>query len=148
MNTNLVDPPEQDPSIAETRLFWREMGKDFLQKSVETIDGTAKQIIVVVGILEGLYFHAIAYSDIRGQLNNGEVWIYLAPILILLVSLISALLVFFPDRYRLDPRSASAAEIIYKRVVRAKYWALFSASVFLILGVAGMFLAVYTFLIG
>ena len=60
--------PEPDP-------FWRENAKKLVEGSVDTLDSLAKQLIVLVSLLEGLYFHAIAFSDLRGTLSGLLIWI-------------------------------------------------------------------------
>ena len=47
--------------------FWRKLGQDMLRDSFKTIDKVAKQIIAVDGILAGLYFNAVAFSDLHKQ---------------------------------------------------------------------------------
>ena len=59
-------PIAPDPNLQ----FWKDTAKGLLGESIKSIEETAKQIIGVAGILEGVYFHAIAYSDIRGQLGG------------------------------------------------------------------------------
>src|SRR5947209_17385467 len=92
---------QPDPLPEETRSFWREMGKNMIHESIGTIDETSKQLVTVTAILEGLYFHAIAFSSLHGKVSNPwSLVLYLLPIGLLLISLSAALLVFFPDRYR------------------------------------------------
>ena len=67
MSGPLVEPEKPDELAQETRAFWREVGKDLVRSSVETLDNTARQIIAVAGILEGLYFHGIAFTDLAKQ---------------------------------------------------------------------------------
>jgi hypothetical protein len=142
-------PPEApDPLLAETRAFWREMGKTMIRESLGTIDETAKQIIGVAGILEGLYFHAIAFSGLRGQVKGDALLIYLAPVALLLVSLVFALLVYFPERYRVNFNASEACKLVYERVVASKLLALRIASLFLVLGVAAILVAALTYLRG
>lgn len=82
-----------DQLIEETRDLWREVGQTLVRESVASLDEAAKQLIAVTGILEGLYFHAITFGDLRGQVSGGQWLIYLAPVVLLLVSLNAALLV-------------------------------------------------------
>ena len=97
MNVPTLQPEPPDPLVEETRAFWRDLGKDMARESIATIDETARQVITVAGILEGLYFHAIAFGDLRGKVAGGwPMAIYLAPIVLLLFSLCAGLLVFFP----------------------------------------------------
>ncbi len=147
MSEHVVKPPEPDPLLEDTRVFWREIGKNMIQQSIGTIDEAAKQIIGVAGILEGLYFHAVAFADLRGQ-AAGSLLVYGAPIVLLLVSLTAALLVYFPERYRLNFNSWEASKLVYERVVASKLLLLKIASICLALGVAALFLAVMTYLQG
>ena len=148
MNETLIQPEPPDELVQQTRAFWRGMGKTMVRESIGTIDETAKQIVGVAGILEGLYFHAIAYSDLRGQVVGWLLIAYLAPVVLLLISLSAALLVFFPDRYRLNVRGSEACRLVYERVVASKLLLLRIASYFLMLGVAAVFVAVLIYLRG
>ncbi len=142
-------PEPPDPLAVETRAFWREVGKTLVRESIGTIDETAKQIIGVAGVLEGLYVNAITFSDLRGKVSGG--WpqvVYLAPMVLLLVSLSAALLVFFPGRYPLNLHSSEASQLVYERVVTRKLRLMRIASAGLVLGVAAVFLAVWTYLWG
>jgi hypothetical protein len=138
------DPP--DPRIDETRGFWRELGKTMVRESIATLDETARQVIAVAGILEGLYFHAVTFSDLRGQATSGALVVYLAPIVLLLISLCAGLLVFFPDRYRLNFESSEASKLVYQRTVASKLLLLRIASAFLALGVVAILFAVMAYL--
>jgi uncharacterized membrane protein len=148
MNEQLVQPPPPDELTKETREFWREVGRTMVRESIASIDETAKQIIGVTGVLEGLYFHAIAYTDLRGQVTGGELAVYLAPLVLLLFSLVAALLVFFPDRYRVNVHSSEGSRKTYESVVSRKLQCLRIASVCLILGVAALVLALAIYLGG
>jgi hypothetical protein len=146
MNERLIQPEPPDELIGETREFWREMGRTMVRESLGTIDATARQIIAVTGVLEGLYFHAIAFGDLRGQVSGGQEYVYMLPVLLLLFSLIAALMVFLPDRYRVNIHSSQASQLVYGRVVKSKLWMLRAASAFLVAGVAAVVWAVGVYL--
>ena len=149
MNESIVQPEPPDPLLEETRAFWRDTGRDLVRHSIETIESTAKQIIVVTGILEGLYFHAITFADLRQPAPGG--WLlatYLVPLLLLLISLALALLVFFPSHHRLNFNSSQACQIVYERTVKWKLRLLRFASIFLLLGILAIFFAVWAYLRG
>ena len=148
MNEQLIQPPAPDELTKETREFWREVGKTMVKESIGTIDETAKQIIGVAGILEGLYFHAIAYSDLRGQVSGGAMLVYLAPVFLLLLTLVAALGIYFPDRYRVNIHSSEGSRKTYERVVTSKLRLLRIASACLVLGVGAVLLAVLFYLRG
>ena len=144
---NLIQSPEPDPFAAELHKFWRALGGEMLRDSLKTLDETARQVIGVAGVLEGLYFHAIAYGDLRGAALTGAEWlVYLAPIVLLLLSLFFALLVFYPTVQPYDLRAWEAAKIIHERAKKAKLRMLRLASLFLLLGVAALPLAVVFYL--
>ncbi len=147
MNKPRVKPQETDFSMEEVYAFWHDVGKDIIRTSSRSIDEGAKQIIAATAILEGLYFNAIAFSNLHDKLSN--VWpmvIYLLPIGLLLVSLSAALMVFIPSRYKINFLSASAAKLIYENITRRKLYALRVASCFLVLGVAALFFAVLMYI--
>lgn len=139
--------PEPNILVNESRAFWRDIGRKMIRDSSQTIDNTAKQFITVTGILEGLYFHAIVFSDIQRPVTDAWLLLtYTLPVLLLLISLISALLVFFPKHYSLNFNSSDASQIVYERVIKRKHFLLRSSSVFLVLGIFSIFIAVLTYL--
>jgi len=149
MNPNLIQPPEGDPSLPAVRDFWLEMGRGLVKESIKTIDDTARQVIAIAGILEGLYFHAIAYSNLRGTLAlDWRLLVYLAPIVFLLLSLAAALMVFFPKRHDLEVRSWDAAKLIHERTLSRKFGLLKIAAVTLVLGLVALLGAVVLYLLG
>lgn len=139
--------PGQDP-VTETRAFWREVGRDMVRKAIEATESTAKQVIGVAGILEGLYFHAITFSDLRQALLGQGLLVYLAPIFLLLISLAAALLVFFPQAGRVNINSSLACQVFYERILTWKLWLLRLASLFLVLGVLALLFALRAYLTG
>jgi hypothetical protein len=140
-------PIEQDPDAAELEKFWIETGRGMLRDSIKSLDETARQVIGVAGVLEGLYFHAIAYSDLRGTpLSTGEWIVYLAPIALLLVSLGCAFWVFYPNEYDYDLCAWDSAKRIHEAVKGGKQRALFAAALFLVLGVLAILVAMFLYL--
>ena len=149
MNVPTLQPEPPDPRVEENRAFWRTLGQAMIRESIGTIDETARQVITVAGVLEGLYFHAITFGDLRGKVAGGMAQaIYLAPIALLLFSLCAGLLVFFPNRSQLNFQSSEASKLIYERVVASKLLLLRVASICLVLAVAGIFGAVWLYLRG
>lgn len=146
MSTPLIQPEPPDPNLEEGRRFWRELGRGLVSESIKTVDETARQIITVTGLLEGLYFHAISFSDLRSQLTGLDKLIYIAPLALLLVSLVAAFAVFFPDRYRVNIFSSTGSKETFEAIVRSKLFAMRVAAAFLILGVGGVALAMVAYL--
>jgi hypothetical protein len=149
MNVQNLQPQPPDPLVDETRAFWRDIGRAMARESIGAIDETARQIITVAGVLEGLYFNAIAFGDLRGQVTGGlALAIYLAPVVLLLFSLCAGLLVFFPAHYRLNLNSSKASQEIHERVVASKLRLMRIAAICLVLAVAGIAGAIWIYLRG
>jgi len=138
-------PIAPDPNLK----FWKDTAKGLLGESIKSIEETAKQIIGMAGILEGLYFHAIAYSDIRGQLGGvGPLLLYLLSLLLWLVSLLAALLVFFPPAYASNISSWRESRAAFERIVTWKHTALKVTGGFLAVGALALFAAMGAYLAG
>jgi hypothetical protein len=101
--------------------FWRELAKSMLKGSIESIESTAKQIIAICGILEGIYFHAITYSDIRGYIGTLEGVFYLAPLFLWLLSILFAVLVFSPKVYHTNIASGRESKATFLEIVTKKH---------------------------
>lgn len=130
-----IQPSAGDPHAEEDARFWHEMGREMMRKSPDALDEVGKQMLTVNGILIGLYTNAIAFSDLGQSGATANETLYLLPIFLLLVSLSSNLLVFFPQTGKIDPRGSEAVRLMYRRVTRWKYWLLALASLALVLAV-------------
>jgi hypothetical protein len=153
--SNNDKPPVDDSSdslVSQERAFWREQGKALITGSIDAVDSVAKELIAVAGILEGLYFHAIAFGDLRDKtkyppaLLDQQVWWYVLPIGLLLVSLVCALAVFFPKRYQLNIHSSQASQLVFERIASRKLWWVRTSAVFLIAGVVATLITAIIYL--
>ena len=138
-------PVEFDEDLKE---FWREVGKEIVKKSIDTLEEVAKQILVVAGVLEGLYFHAITFTDLRGEVSGGMLIIYILPIVLLLVSIISSLIVFLPETYRINIANWRVCKSMFEEISKSKLLAVRVASIFLGLAVVSLIPAVGIYLVG
>lgn len=138
--------PDVEDTLEDTRLFWLGIGEDFVRRTPRRIEGAAKQMIAVAGILVGLYFNAVALGGIKTPLPKYETLLFLSPIICLLGSLISSLLIFLPNRYKMEMRSPAAAELIYRRAVKTNYRLLGIASSTLAIGIFLIILVLWRFL--
>jgi len=143
-----VGPAPADAMIEDTQAFWRETGKSLVRGSFSTLEDTAKQLIAVPGVLIGLYFHAITFGDLKGRVDGWSQLLYLAPMALLAIALVFALLVFFPDRSRLNINSWEASKLVYERTLRSKLRAVRLASIFTLLGVVAVIAASAVYLRG
>lgn len=140
----------RDVSILdENRDFWRENARSLLSKSIKSLEESSRQLIVTTGILEGLYFHAVTFANIRGnQISLGILIIYLSPIILWLISLGFALLVFFPRIYITNLSSWRDSKDSFENIVAYKQATLQVSAVFLVVGVIGLVIALTKYLLG
>lgn len=144
---NLLQKQEPDPFEKELREFWKETGRQMVRNSIAAIDEVGKQIITVDGVLIGLYFNAIAFGDLRKTpLPGVTVLIYLLPVIFMFLSLLAALLIFYPDRFKVDLRSSEAIKVLHKGTVSSKLLLLRAASVSLLIAVLLIGLALMTYI--
>jgi len=114
--------------------------------AIKSFDETAKQIITIEPILTGLYFGSLTLT----KLNIGPGWqllVYLTPLALFVVSLLSALMVFFPAGYVKLAEEDSPQHTAYMEVVRHKLIWFRAASIFFVLGIVGVFFALMTYLL-
>jgi hypothetical protein len=127
--------------------FWREMGQDLVKGSVKSTEEAGKQIIAGASILEALYFHAITYSDLRGNLTGWQVVVYLVPIVLWLASLWFAVSIFYPRFYTMNISSSDVCKQAYEEITVRKFGQFRAAAIFLGLGVLGLLPALALYLL-
>ncbi|MCC4765527.1 hypothetical protein FXW07_02480 [Methanosarcina sp. DH1] len=112
---------EEIPSFpAEPNPFWKKNAEKLVGESISAVEDTAKQFVVVTGLLQGIYFHAIAFSDIKGA-EGYSVLIYLAPLVLWLLSLIFAVMVLFRKKYEININSTRDSKEKFEDMVKIKY---------------------------
>ena len=133
----------------EIRAFWAEYGRDLVRGSVRNIDGIGRLMIVVNGVLVGLYTLAIAFGDLRGQpLNSLQIFLYLLPVIFLLLSLLFAGGMFFLERIPMGLRTSRAARNLYIESVKNKMVFLRTSMLLLALAVVAVIGALWVYLSG
>ncbi len=141
MNDGLpIISPEPNP-------FWRENAQRLVSESISTIEEVAKQLIALNSLLEGIYFSAITFSDLKPVLTNLIAAIYLAPILFWLLSLVFAVLTLSPRSYAININSSRDSKDIFNEIVSKKHTMLMWSEVFLILSFIALFIAVGHYLL-
>ena len=112
---------EEIPFVpVEPNPFWKKNAEKLVGESISVVDDTAKQFVVVTGLLQGIYFHAIAFSDIKGA-TWYSVLIYMAPLVLWLLSLIFAVMVLFRKRYEINRNSTRDSKEKFEDMVKIKY---------------------------
>lgn len=77
---------------AEFHPFWKENAEKIVKESISVMEDTVKQFAVISERFQGIYYHAIAFSDIKGA-EGYSVLMSLAPLVLWLLSLIFAVMV-------------------------------------------------------
>jgi uncharacterized membrane protein len=139
---------DEPPIItSEPNPFWRENARKLVGESISTIEDVAKQLIAVNSLLEGIYFHAIAFSDVKPVLTGGIAGIYLAPILLWLLSLVFAVLTLSPKAYAININSSRDSKERFEEIVAKKHGMLKWSEFFLVLSFIALFAAVAHYLL-
>ncbi|HII00121.1 TPA: hypothetical protein HA351_00215 [Methanosarcinaceae archaeon] len=129
----------------EPNPFWKKNAEKIVGESVSIVEDTAKQFVTVTGLLQGIYFHAIAFSDVKGA-EGYSVMIYLAPLVLWLLSLIFAVMVLLRKRYKININSTSDSKEKFEEMVKVKYRYIRVSGVFLILSFVALAVAILHYL--
>jgi|PlaIllAssembly_1097288.scaffolds.fasta_scaffold1185883_1 hypothetical protein len=132
--------------VPEPNPFWKKNAECLVGGSIAAMEDTAKQIIVVSSLLEGLYFHAITFSDLRGELEGFMLAVYLSPLALWLAGLSFAMLTLSRKDYQININSSSDSKQVFEAIVKNKYYRLKMAEVFLFASFLPLIIAVYYYL--
>ena len=148
MPGNPVAPDAIGEPVTELDEFWLETARTAVRESIASLEEAAKQLIGAVTLVEGIYFAAISFSDLRkvmavqGTEANLRIVLFVSPIVLWLVCLFFAVRVFTPKNYRTNLSSPQLAEQLYQDLVSYKhrnlkraYWALLAGFVPLVVAV-------------
>jgi hypothetical protein len=148
MAGNTGAPDAIGEPITELDEFWLETARTAVRESVASLEEAAKQLIGAVTLVEGIYFAAISFSDLRkvmavqGTEANLRIVLFVSPIVLWLVCLFFAVRVFTPKNYETNLSSPQLAEQLYQDLVSYKhrnlkraYWALLAGFVPLVVAV-------------
>jgi hypothetical protein len=140
---------EEEPPVVspEPNPFWRENAEKLVGESVSNLEEVAKQLIAVNSLLSGIYFHAIAFSDLKPSMSEAVAALYLAPISLWLLSLIFAVLTLFPKSYKININSSRDSKEKYELIVSKKHWRLKASGFFLILSFVALMIALAHYLL-
>ena len=148
MPDNASAPDAIGEPVTELDEFWLETARTAVRESVASLEEAAKQLIGAVTLVEGIYFAAISFSDLRkvmavqGAEANLRILLFVSPIVLWLVCLFFAVRVFTPETYKTNLSSPQLAEEFYREMVGYKhrnlkraYWALLAGFVPLVVAV-------------
>src|SRR5665647_205137 len=119
----------------EPNPFWKQNAAKIVGESISSMEDTAKQFVTITGLLQGIYFHAIAFSDMKNSPCH-SVLIYAAPLVLWFMSLLFAVLVLFRKRYKININSSQDSKEKFEKIVVWKYRMLWVSGMFLVLSFA------------
>lgn len=147
-NDNTNETSEEDIPIVHTEPnpFWKQNAEKLVGESISSMEDTAKQFIAITGLLQGIFFHAIAFSDIKYSSSSSGVIYYASPLLLWFLSLLFAVFVLFRKRYGININSSQDSKEKFEEIVVGKYKLLRISGVFLVLSFAALVLAFLQYL--
>lgn len=125
--------PEPNP-------FWKQNAEKLVGESISSVEDTAKQFVTITGLLEGIYFHAITFSDVK-SMEGSSVLIYAAPLVLWLISLIFAVMVLVRKKYGININSSRESKETFEKIVEKKYQFIRISGLFLILSFVALTIA-------
>lgn len=132
---------EEIPFVpAEPNPFWKENAEKIVGESISAIEATARQFVLITSLLQGIYFHAITFSDLRAW-SGYSLLIYVAPLFFWLLSLIFAVLVFFRRTFDTNINSSQRSKETFEKIVKEKCRLVQVSGVALILSFVALLLA-------
>lgn len=130
---------------AEPNPFWKQNAEKLVGESISSVEDTAKQFVIITGLLEGIYFHAITFSDVK-SMEGGSVLIYAAPLVLWLISLIFAVMVLVRKKYGININSSRDSKEKFEKILEGKYQLIRISGVFLILSFVALTIALLHYL--
>lgn len=138
--------------VNELDEFWLDTARTAVQESVSSLEEAAKQLIGAVTLVEGIYFAAVSWSDMKTimAVQGFAAWLrialFVSPIVLWLVCLFFATRVFTPETYQTNLSSPDLAERFHRDLVRYKHENLKKAHRALLAGFGLMLAAVVYYL--
>jgi hypothetical protein len=146
-NPNSIGQP-----VDELDEFWLETARAAVRESVASLEEAAKQLIGAVTLVEGIYFAAVSWSEMKtimavaGWMAWLRIALFVSPIVLWLACLVYATRVFTPETYQTNLSSPDLAEQFHRDLVKYKHENLKKAHRALLAGFGLMLLAVVAYL--
>lgn len=133
--------------FADDDVKWVKLISEIQSESIASIEEVAKQLIGLDGIISGIYFGAISFSQLTQNIPN--IWERLAltiPIVFWLFSLLAAVITITPREYHLNPNKPVEAKNTYNKIIRAKRLFLSIALWLFVLSIGALILVLLIYL--
>jgi hypothetical protein len=135
--------------------LWLEQGKDMIKGALTKQEEAAKQLITITTLLQGIYFAAISFSDLKkalmvqqlqGVILTTLVMLFAIPIIFWLISLIFSMRVIVPVTRLTNLYSPDLISEAFNKAVDHKQRNLYYAQWSLILGLIPLAINIYIYL--
>ncbi|AKB44220.1 hypothetical protein [Methanosarcina vacuolata] len=130
---------------AEPNPFWKQNAEKLVGESISSVEDTAKQFVIITGLLEGIYFHAITFSDVK-SMEGVSVLIYAAPLILWLISLIFAVMVLVRKKYGININSSRDSKEKFEKILEGKSQLIRISGLFLILSFVALTIVLLDYL--
>ena len=120
--------------------FWLDTARGSVKDSIGGLEEAAKQLITAVTLLQGIYFAAISFSDVKKAMDTEGVFgwlrilLFIGPIIFWLICLVLAVKVFKPETYKTNRSSPDLARDTLMKIVEYKKKKLDQAYLMLLIG--------------
>jgi hypothetical protein len=143
-------PPSDDEQM------WLDMGRELVKGSIDAIEGTAKNLLVAVGVLAGLYFHAVSFEKVYDRMgpiahNLGVNKLVVAvlfglPALLWLLSSFAAMLALTATRHELQLDTPAEIASKVRSIAAEKYRWTRAGLVLLVVGLGVLSVNIFVYL--
>jgi hypothetical protein len=107
-------------------VFWKKTILELAKESIASIERSAKHLLLAASFLEGVYFHAITFSDLKTMFDVASydhwllVSLFSAPILLWFMVLGCATMVFMTKSYTVHQEDPEDARRIIEGIADTK----------------------------
>ncbi|VVB72324.1 Uncharacterised protein [uncultured archaeon] len=156
VNSSSKIPIASGGGLTNEDSFWLQVGHDATKEAVGRQEEAAKQLITITSLLQGIYFAAISFSDLKKALGAQNfigsqlfalVALFAGPILIWLISLSFAICVLVPVKRLTILNSPDLIRKMYSEAIDYKSRNLHYAHLALLLGFVLLMVAIFVYLV-
>lgn len=141
---------------APADIFWKNIILEMAKESISSIEGSARHLIAAASFLEGVYFHAISFADLKTMFGAALyadyhwllVTLFSMPILLWFMVLGCATLVLTTKAYTAHPEEPEDAKRVFEKIANTKQRWLMRGLYLLMVSFAVLFVDIYLFLGG
>ncbi len=139
---------------APADVFWKDVILEIAKESISSIEESAKHLIAAASFLEGVYFHAISFADLKivfGSVRYFDyhwllVSLFSLPILLWFMVLGCATFALTTKPYTVHPEKPEDAKRVFEEIANTKQRWLMRGLYILMASFVVLFVDIYLFL--